>query len=735
MPLICATGAFYLYKGVRKLNIDHAFFVVPLLLFQTYFFSISRNAETEPLAVTIIALGFYFLVHRKWFWFAVIGGLIPLARLELSVMLIFWVWYLIREKQYKYIIYLGIPLVLWNIAGGIITGDYLHVVNSTIGADNSSNRYGHTSFGHYFQRFIYVVGPVIYLFFMLGLVRKIKALKWDAFILMQFVFAFLMYVIFSWKLNIGNAAGFLRNLTPLTPLVALLALEGFNYFWYVSTRYLKPDEKKVEIPEKSFKTYSDEEIQKLSTKKRNQYFGKLNKWKAKAEKIEKEQLNKKRLSINKQRAFLAGFVILLIGTVYYYHSYEIKNHHSLQESKNYINLMVISGTAIISFISVLMYYKNILSKKISGILAVIIGFCSLGFTLITEPPNANMSPERKTVEEIASIYQNTYLNEKIAHVNHHWFYWSHDLNRWDSLRFRDVTLEDIKEAKEGAICVYENHYSHRLKGDVPKDYFKDRIDWIRITQKMSSDRTFKISIFQKTDSTIAGGLDMINEYIASQPNDPASYFYRAQWYQKSDQTQLAIEDFNTVIDMDSTFVTAGAYFKRGLIHFKNKTYKPAIKDFKQNAALVKSPEDAHFNTALSYFNLNQKDSALIYLDKTIQADHEYEKVYNLKLRIYKSWNNTDQTLNTLKQIEKIKPGNEKVILNIAQIYYDKKDWKNTISTLSRAIKVNPKNANSYYVRGICHQNVQKNKLACKDWEKAASLENPNAVKVLKKYCQ
>jgi hypothetical protein len=41
---------------------------------------------------------------KIWLAFAIIGGLMPLARLELSVLLLFWGWYLIKETQYKYLI-------------------------------------------------------------------------------------------------------------------------------------------------------------------------------------------------------------------------------------------------------------------------------------------------------------------------------------------------------------------------------------------------------------------------------------------------------------------------------------------------------------------------------------------------------------------------------------------------------------------------------------------------------
>jgi hypothetical protein len=65
MVLISALASYYLYLGAKKIELQNAFMVVPLLLFQTFYFSVSRNAETEPLAVALLCFGFYFLTHQK----------------------------------------------------------------------------------------------------------------------------------------------------------------------------------------------------------------------------------------------------------------------------------------------------------------------------------------------------------------------------------------------------------------------------------------------------------------------------------------------------------------------------------------------------------------------------------------------------------------------------------------------------------------------------------------------
>ena len=48
---ISTFSALFLYKGLKVMKAPNAFVVIPFLLFQVFFFGLSRNMETEPLAV------------------------------------------------------------------------------------------------------------------------------------------------------------------------------------------------------------------------------------------------------------------------------------------------------------------------------------------------------------------------------------------------------------------------------------------------------------------------------------------------------------------------------------------------------------------------------------------------------------------------------------------------------------------------------------------------------------
>ena len=64
MILFMVISALYLYKGIKAIKLSNAYLIIPFLLFQTYFFNISRNNETEQLAVMLICMGFYFFTQK-----------------------------------------------------------------------------------------------------------------------------------------------------------------------------------------------------------------------------------------------------------------------------------------------------------------------------------------------------------------------------------------------------------------------------------------------------------------------------------------------------------------------------------------------------------------------------------------------------------------------------------------------------------------------------------------------
>ena len=112
----------YALQLIEKKNVPNAYLVIPFLLFQSFYFTVSGSELAEPLAAAILAFGYSFYLNKKFLYFAIAGSLLPLARMEMSVLLILWVYILFISKNYRFILILFIPCLIWSQAGTLLTG-------------------------------------------------------------------------------------------------------------------------------------------------------------------------------------------------------------------------------------------------------------------------------------------------------------------------------------------------------------------------------------------------------------------------------------------------------------------------------------------------------------------------------------------------------------------------------------------------------------------------------------
>ena len=433
MPAVSIITNYALYKAARLQNIRNAYLVIPFLTFQAFYFPISFSALAEPLAACIMAMGLLFHIKKKYLAFVIVGSLLPLARLELSPLLVFWLIILIQQKHWKIIPLLIVPTLLWNFAGTYFSGDPIWLLSQIFGQGDTVNRYGQTTFWSYFQRYIFVVGPVVFYFLLIGLFEQIYQRRLNLFVSIQFLVGFAIYVVFSWKLSLGQAAGFLRHLISLSPLAAYLALSGFNH-WINSA-----DENNTRI--------------------RNLFW---------------------------------SIIILLL--TYAFLSKKLILHNLITPEAEYTNLLIISVLTLI-FIGAIYFSKSFNSKTFQNYIISTIIVLTVGYTLITEPPDKNSSEEREIMKLISDWYVEYDVHRYKTYANHGWFYYANTLERFGD-QFGQVTLANLNAAPDSAVVIWENHYSQRLRGDVPLDSLRNNPRFKEIHKLTSHETKFNAIVYQ-----------------------------------------------------------------------------------------------------------------------------------------------------------------------------------------------------------------------------------------------
>lgn len=680
MTLFSSMSAFALFRVSKILKIENAYLIVPFLLFQSFFFPISRSGLAEPLAATIISLGFLFLVRRQFLMFALAGALLPLARLELSLLLIVWAGILVYYKQHKYLLLLGVPSLLWSLAGTYLDGGWMWLYDVTFGKDNDTNRYGNTGFGHYFQRFIYVIGPVVFYFFMFGFLERIKKRKNLVFVIAQFSLGFMVYVVFSWKLSMGQAAGFLRHLITLSPLVAFIALCGFN-FWINTIFNHGLNGQEMEF----IAEFDKVKFKKLSKNQQKKY---------QALKLVQSQLVK-------SKVIVVIFSLSLVVITYFCFSHKILSHHKLIDEVDPSNLIVVS---VFMAISLIVLYMSMVKRSTSWLKTGVVGLTVLmivSFTLINEPPEKNNSPERRSLSRIANVYKDSNLSRFNCYVNHSYFFWSTGIEKKDE-KFHTITKENLELAPDSSLIFWENHYSHRLQGDVPKDYIKSKPEYIELIRELSSDKKFLLIVYQKLPkATPDDKIELFDQLLKLFPEHPSVHVNRANvLFTKKLKFEEAIKGYNDALTYDSLYLDA--YFNKGMVYLKQKKYELAIENFEVITELKKDSHEAYYNLALTFANSGEDKKSI---------DH-YTKVIELKSDYSQAFFNRGVSYARIGEYEKGK------------------------SDFSEAIKLKCKNVEyAYFNRGLIGIKEKNNEEGCEDLQIALKMGHPNAAQAVTAYCK
>jgi tetratricopeptide (TPR) repeat protein len=684
MTFISAGGAWLLYKAVRTLNVPNAWLVLPLYCFQPFFFGTSRVALAEPLAAALLCFGFFLLVQRKWMLYALIGGLLPLARLELVPVLLIWAIPLIREKQWKQCVWMAMPFVGWNVAAGLITGDFIYVFHETFGVDKGQNRYGNTGLGHYFERYIYVVGPVVIWFFLIGLVARAKSKTSNLWLEGQFFLGFLIYVLFSWKLSLGNAAGFLRNLVPLTPLVALVAIEGYNHW-----SNLVFDTKAV---------------------------GKG-----------KSQI----LQASKDWRWIGLIALGLVGLIAAFFTHKLTHHQIVSERWDFSRLAVVVVLLGMTAWLWTQRKKAQLSTHVQLWLAGVVVILTGGYTLLTEPPQISNNPERQGLSMIAEYYAGSELRTKPTFANHNWFFWAANLDR-DDPSFGRVTQKSLEAAPVGSIVVWDVHYCTRLGGDVMPDYLKAHSEYVELLRIGYADRGEAAVLYQKTTVDPQQQEEVASRFMQQNPKYlpaiTARVFQLLWWERYKESMELADYALNNVPNEPDL------WFARGFAQLKSGDATGAITSLENSILIVPEFPTAWFNLGMAHIATGNTTRALQAFDHSIAQDPTFDGSFFARGAVKGTLDDFAGASADFSKALSLNPKNLSALSNRAVTYAKMGRVQEALADIRRASDLQPKNKEIWLMRGKIEVQAGQVEAACKSFEAAAIDHNPAAIAMLVKHC-
>ncbi len=127
--LAMALGAVAVARGARAVGGPAPLAVAAFFVVQPFVLAHLATAMTEPWTAPLVAWGILCFMQRRWVPFALLWGLLPLARFEMLLLLPLAIAVLVHARAWRALPLAFLPLMLWHISGAVQTGDPLYLLH------------------------------------------------------------------------------------------------------------------------------------------------------------------------------------------------------------------------------------------------------------------------------------------------------------------------------------------------------------------------------------------------------------------------------------------------------------------------------------------------------------------------------------------------------------------------------------------------------------------------------
>lgn len=436
VALLTVMTCFFTYKAAQESGRPYAWMVVLFVFFQPLVLTTSFSLCAEPLAAFFVAIALYFYYRNKLWQAALLFSMVPLARSEtvLILPLIAIPW--LRERRWVPVLLLGTGLAVYQIAGMISTGDPLYLLTQSKAFGHGLYQNG--PFEHYFQRFIFITGPVIFVFLLFQLASDIRLRK-VSLLNISVVLMFAVHVYFYWKGNVASV-GFLRHFVAVGPMIALLALDGFN-------RWIGFEDKQ------------------------------------------------KTNSVVWDAFILAALSVLILA----YYSFELVGQYFLSDKAEHLKFGTALVLFLLFILRAVLKLDGIFFKKtmITGTVILTVAYC-----FVKEKPLTFAPEHQTVKNCYDYYKENIRGKTPKVMIAHTWWFFFDNFNNYTKTMeeggYESMRKEKLADLPVGSFVIWDSHYSHRLSSNVQlrEDLAGDKNFQLK-QQFLSSDQKFVIYIFEK----------------------------------------------------------------------------------------------------------------------------------------------------------------------------------------------------------------------------------------------
>lgn len=251
----------------------------------------------------------------------------------------------------------------------------------------------------------------------------------------------------------------------------------------------------------------------------------------------------------------------------------------------------------------------------------------------------------------------------------------------------------------------------------------------RITPTTGASKKKVTTAIKKTTTTVTKKTTTASRNVKRKTTSKAKnfdYYYNLglSFYDKGD-LRNSILNYTQAVKLNPR--SADAFYNRGVAYYDSKNYTAAISDYSQSIQ-ISPAADAYNNRGLCYEKLGNRTQAISDYRTAIRLKPDYELAQDNLARLEGDDDDGSGSAGSAgsgggKTNNNTTTSNDSdYYAELADGYYDKRDFDNALINYSRAIQLAPNEAGSYVRRGFIYHYTGEVSKAYDDYDNAVRLD-------------
>lgn len=203
-------------------------------------------------------------------------------------------------------------------------------------------------------------------------------------------------------------------------------------------------------------------------------------------------------------------------------------------------------------------------------------------------------------------------------------------------------------------------------------------------------------------------LKSCNESIQLDSEHSAPYLMRATIYMGSNNLNMAIQDLDKAIKINSLpDITAVAYHGRGVIYSFQKQYNKVISDCNESIQLDSNSTAVYLLRAKAYKELGNYSKALEDLNKSIEIGKKDSDIYSERAFVNLKLRNLKQAVEDCDRALELNSDNVVAYKISGSANVELKNYEKALENLNHSLKYDPLNPETYTFIAMAHFGLER----------------------------